>query len=73
MKIIRRTLDDNKKAWDSKLQFSIWADRVTVKKAIGVSPFDLVYGIQARMPQNNMTGLYNFIQMYDDEIIDDMH
>ena len=66
-------MDNNKKAWDSKLQFAIWADKVTVKKAIGVSPFDLVYGIQARMPQNNMTGLYNFIQIYDDEIIDDMH
>ena len=73
LKTIKRTLDDNKKAWDSKLQFPIWADRVTVKKAIGLSPFDLVYGIQARMPQNNMVGLYNVIQVYDDEIVDDMH
>ena len=72
LKIIKRTLNDNKKAWDSKLQFAIWADRVTVKKAIGVSPFDLVYGIQARMPQNNLVGLYNFIQMYDEDIINDM-
>ena len=63
---------DNKKAWDSKLQLAIWADRVTVKKAIGVAPFDMVYGIQARMPQNNLMGLYNYIQMYDEDIIDDM-
>lgn len=34
-----------KKAWDSNLQLAIWVDRVKVKKAIGVSPFDLVYGI----------------------------
>ena len=73
LKIIKRTLDDNKKAWDSKLQFAIWADRVTVKKAIGVATFDLVNGIQDRIPQNSMTGLYNYIQIYDDEIIDDMH
>ena len=46
---------------------------MTVKNEIGVSPFDLVYGIQARMPQNNLTCSYNFIQMYDDDIIDDMH
>ena len=45
LKVIKRTLDDNKKAWDSKLQFSIWSNRVTVKKAIGVAHFDLVYGI----------------------------
>lgn len=45
LKVIKRTLDDNKKAWDSKLQLAIWADRVTIKKAIGVAPFDLVYGI----------------------------
>lgn len=45
LKVIKRTLDDNKKAWDSKLQLAIWADRVTMKKAIGVAPFDLVYEI----------------------------
>ena len=46
LKIIKRILDDNKKAWDSKLPLALWADRVTVKKAIGVAPFDIVYGIQ---------------------------
>ena len=61
LKIIKRTLDDNKKACDSKLQLAIWADRVIVKKAIGVAPFDIVYGIQARMAQNNLVGLYNYI------------
>ena len=43
-----------------------------MKKAIGVAPFDMVYGIQERMPQNNLIGLYNYIQMYDEDIIDDM-
>ena len=47
-------------------------DMVIFKKAIGVSPFDLVYGIQVRMLQNNLIGLYNYIQMYDNDIIDDM-
>ena len=61
LKIIKRTLDDNKNAWDSKLQVAIWANRVTVKKAIGVAPFDIVYGIQERMPQNNLLGFYNYI------------
>jgi transposase InsO family protein len=37
--IIKRLLEDNKKAWDSKLKFSLWADRVTTKRSIGISPF----------------------------------
>ena len=61
LKIIKRTLDDNKKAWDSNLQLAIWVDKMTVKKAIGVAPFDIVYGIQERMPQNNLMSLYNYI------------
>ena len=40
-------MDYKKKAWDSKLHLEILADRVHVKKALGVSPFDLVYGIQS--------------------------
>lgn len=61
-----------KKAWDSKLDLTMWTERVTMKKAIGVTPFDIVYRIQERMPQNNLVGLYNYIQMYDKEIIDYM-
>ena len=40
----------------------MWADRVTMKKAIGLAPFDIVYGIQARLPQNNLMNLYKFVQ-----------
>jgi transposase InsO family protein len=47
IKIIKRLLEDNKKAWDSKLKFSLWADRVTTKRALGLSPFQLVYGAEA--------------------------
>ena len=60
LKIIKRILNDNKKAWDSKLPLAVWADRVTMKKVIGVALFDIVYRIQARLPQNNLMNLYNF-------------
>ena len=60
LKIIKRILDDNKKAWDSKLSSAIWVDRVIVKKEIGTTPFDIVYGIQKRLPQNNLMNLYKF-------------
>ena len=54
------------------MSIAVWADRVTVKKAIGAAPFDLVYGINARLPQNNLMSLYKFVQKYDDDITDDM-
>ena len=50
LKIIKRILGENKKAWDSKLPLALWTDKVTMKKAIGCAPVDLVYGIQARLP-----------------------
>ena len=48
--IIKILLEDNKKAWDSKLKFALWADRVTTKRSLGVSPFHLVYGVEAIFP-----------------------
>jgi transposase InsO family protein len=48
--IIKILLEDNKKAWDSKLNFSLWDDRVTTKRSLGVSLFQLVYGIEAIFP-----------------------
>ena len=72
LKIIKRILGENKRAWDSKLPLALWANRVTVKKAIGCAPFDLVYGIQAKLPQNNLKEMYKFVQLYEDDIVDDM-
>jgi transposase InsO family protein len=44
VKIIRNSLEDNKNSWYSKLKFSLWEDRVTTKRSIGTTPFQLVYG-----------------------------
>jgi transposase InsO family protein len=50
VRIIRKLLEDNQRSWDSKLKFSLWAERVTNKKSIGNSPFKLVYGTNAIFP-----------------------
>jgi hypothetical protein len=39
VKIIKKILEDNKRAWDSKLKYALWADRVSTKREIGTSPF----------------------------------
>jgi hypothetical protein len=50
VRIIRKLLEENQKRWDSKLKFSLWADRVTNNKSIGTSPFKLVYGTDVIFP-----------------------
>ena len=47
IRIIKKLFEDNKKNWDSKLKYALWADRVTTKKSTGNSPFKLVYGTEA--------------------------
>jgi hypothetical protein len=48
--LIKIFLEDNKKAWDSKLKFSLWANRVIAKSSLGTSPFQLVYGTEVVFP-----------------------
>jgi transposase InsO family protein len=67
IKIIKRLLEDNKKAWDSKLKFSLWADRVTTKRSLGISPFQLVYGTEAIFPSQLALPVEKFFQDYQGE------
>jgi len=48
--IIEKMLSKNKKAWDSHLKYVVWEDIVSIKRAIGTSPFQLVYGLEAIFP-----------------------
>ena len=50
VRIIKKLLEDNKKAWNTKLKYSLWADRISTKRAIGMSPFQLVYGAEVIFP-----------------------
>ena len=50
VRIIKKLLEDNKKAWHTKLKYDLWADRINTKRAIGMSPFQIVYGIEVIFP-----------------------
>jgi len=50
MNIIKKMLEVNKKNWHRKLVNAVWADRVSKKKSIGMSPFELVYGTDTVFP-----------------------
>ncbi|KAH9303500.1 hypothetical protein KI387_043862 [Taxus chinensis] len=52
LRIIRRTLDENQRAWHTKLKSALWADRITPKRSTGNSPFNLFYGREAILPMS---------------------
>jgi len=55
-------LAENKRSWDSKLIFSLWTDRISTKKSIGTSPFQMVYGTDALYPLQLGMPIMNFFQ-----------
>ena len=59
---LKKLLAENKKAWDSKLKYALWVDHITTKKAIGTSPFQLVYGTKAIFPVQLGLPVMKFIQ-----------
>ena len=44
MTILKKTIGNNKKSWDSKIKYALWVDRITKKSATRKNPFELVYG-----------------------------
>ena len=70
--IIKKLLEDNKKSWHTKLIHALWADRLTLKKSIGMSPFQLVYGTDAIFPNSlgvPVMKLIQELQTEEDDII----
>jgi hypothetical protein len=49
MTIVKKIVGENKRSWDSKIKHALWADRITKKEAIEKIPFELVYGLEARL------------------------
>ena len=62
MTIVEKIVGDNKKAWDSKIKFALWADRITKKSATGKSPFELVYGVNVTLPIHLQIPVYQTLQ-----------
>jgi len=67
IRIIKKLLEDNKKNWHSKLKYAPWADRVTIKKSTGNSPFKLVYGTEAIFPIQLTLLVVKFLQPEQNE------
>jgi transposase InsO family protein len=62
MTIVKKIVGENKKSWDSKIKHALWADRITKKAATGKSPFELVYGLEARLPVHLRLPTYGSVE-----------
>jgi len=60
--IIKNLSEDNKKTWNKKLVNAFWADRLTTKKSIGTSPYQLVYWMKVVFPFSLGTPVMKLLQ-----------
>ena len=67
IRTIKKLLQDNKKSWNTKLVFALWANRVSTKKSIGTSPFQLVYGVDAIFLASLAMSIMKYVQEEDSE------
>ena len=63
-------LSQNKRSCDSILKYALWADRITIKKEIGTSPFQLVYGTDVVFRVQLGIPVMKFLQDNQEEPID---
>jgi len=54
VRILEKKVADNHRNWHSSLHNALWVDKVTPKEALGNTPYFLVYGQEAILPN----GLY---------------
>ncbi|MCO5547221.1 hypothetical protein L7F22_000666 [Adiantum nelumboides] len=50
VKILKKIVQEDHKDWDLKLDSAVWSFRTTFKVTIGMTPFMLVYGLEAVVP-----------------------
>ena len=67
IRTIKKLLQENKMAWSTKLVFALWANRVSTKKSIGTSPFQLVYGVDVIFPTLLAMPVMKYVQEEDSE------
>jgi hypothetical protein len=67
MTIVKKIIGENKRSWDSKIKYALWADRIKKKATIGKIPFELVYGLDIRFPVHINLPAYGLLQYFSTE------
>ena len=64
MTIIKKTVGDNTKAWDSKIKFALCANKITKKISTRRIPFKLVYGLDVTLLVHLKLSVYQLLQTF---------
>jgi len=67
MRVIKKVMNNNKRAWHSHLKFALWANRINTKISIGISPFQLIYGNDVVLPINIALHVMKLLQDVEEE------
>lgn len=65
--ILKKTIVENKKNWDSQLKFSLWKNKVTTKRSTHNSHFELAYQIEVDFPIQLAKLIVCLIQVAEEE------
>ena len=68
VRIIKKLLEENKISWHTNLKYALWADRISTKRAIGMSPFQLVYGAKVVFRASLGFPIMKLLQEQEDEL-----
>jgi hypothetical protein len=66
-KIIKRLLQENKRAWHKNLIYALREDQVTTKKSISTSPFQIIYNANTIFPASLGPLVRNLLQYQEAE------
>ena len=67
MTIIKKTVVDNKKSWDSKIKYALWEDRITKKRSTRKIIFELVYGLDVTLHIHLKLPVYHLLQNFSSD------
>ena len=67
VRIIKKLLEENKISWHTKVKYSLWVDRISTKRVIGMSPFQFVYGVEVVFPTSLVFHVMKLLQEHGDE------
>jgi hypothetical protein len=67
MTIVKIIVGENKRSWYGKIKHALWVDRNTEKATTGKSPFELVYGLEARLPMHLRLPTYGSVEYFSTE------
>ena len=67
IRILKRIVEDNPRTWHEKLNWALWANKITVKLAIKANPYTLVYGKRVVLPSHFELLTLKILQEYGED------